>query len=170
MKNENSPLYDAKVQKILNKLISEENLSYMTYNQSLYACDPAEAVNIYDMFLEIAEDELNDRAKKLIKFAIANDYDIPVNIKEYKKYASEASWKLYDGLKKNKDAAYYVTEAIKSEKDAIESYEEALKLIDELPYELYSIIQGNYYDEVEHLNNLHTLELANSACATLSWY
>ena len=41
MKNENSPLYDAKVQKILNKLISEENLSYMTYNQSLYACDPA---------------------------------------------------------------------------------------------------------------------------------
>ena len=76
----------------------------------------------------------------------------------------------FNSLKKNKDAAYYVTEAIKSEKDAIESYEEALKLIDELPYELYSIIQGNYYDEVEHLNNLHTLEIANSACATLSWY
>ena len=96
-----------------------------------------------------------------------NGFTIPAQEKEYKKYASKECWKLYDELKQGQDIAYYIKQMAAMEEDAIKSYEAVLK--DDVPYELVAIIQKNYYDEIEHLENLKTLSIANSVSADLAW-
>ena len=79
--------------------------------------------------------------------------------KDYEKYASKSVVEQFDKLKDNQEASYYIEEALKSEKDAIQSYEEAMKYED-LPQELNAILLQNYYDEIEHNENLQALKMA----------
>lgn len=145
-----------KVQKALNKLISEEMLAYLTYNAYTIAADPVNIPVIAETFKEIAEDELNDHHANLVAWALAHGYDIPCNYKEYAKHASEVSVAAYDKVKKNQDARYYIEEAIKAECDAIMSYTEFLDA-DYIPYDLNAIMLQNYYDELEHSEDLRSL-------------
>lgn len=153
MKDSKNPFYSAKVQKILNRLISEEMLAYQTYIAFMLAIDPVYLPVVAECFTDIAEDEMYDHHTNLVAFARQNDYDIPCTQKEYEKFASEVSVKTYAGIKKAKDAKFYLEEAIKTEEDAIKSYNEALD-DDDVPYELNAILLHNLYDEEEHLEDL----------------
>lgn len=164
----NNPFYSKKVQDILNKLISEEMLANETYRGACMVCKLEDAVKLSKPFQTIADDELGDHHRALVTFAACNDYKVPFQEKDYKKYASEVSWKSYDGMKRDADMMYYIDLMIKGEEDAIKSYEEALK-VDDVPYELYAILQKNYYDECQHLDDLHTLKIAAEAGADLAW-
>ncbi len=170
-----NPFYSKKVQDILSKLISEEMLANMTYRNAIIAgYDPDkvwmtnDAVILNKPFQTIADDELGDHHKALTTFAFINGYTVPFQEKDFKKFASEKAWKGYDGMKRGQDAIYYIDLMIDLEKDAIKSYEDAMKLED-VPYELYTILQKNYYDECEHLDDLNTLKIATEAGAELAW-
>ena len=164
-----NPDYDPKIQKLVNKLISEETIAHDFYIGCIMAVDKDEVHCIENIFVETADDELNDHCKSLVKWAKANGYDVPFKYKDYEKEASPSVVKQYRDLKTKQSAKFYIEEAIKSEHDAIASYEEALKNKN-LPYELYSIILNNYYDEEEHLEKFQTLLTATEANATLTWY
>lgn len=164
-----NPDYDPKIQKLVNKLISEETIAHDFYIGCIMAVDKDEVCCIENIFVETANDELNDHCKSLVKWAKDNGYDVPFKYKDYEKEASPSVVKQYRDLKTKQSAKFYIEEAIKSEHDAIASYEEALKHKN-LPYELYSIILNNYYDEEEHLEKFQTLLTATEANATLTWY
>ena len=157
--NEDNPFYDAKVQKILNKLISEEVIASQFYSACIAAVKKDQKNILKEMFDEIAFDEISDHYKNLCEWAIANDYSIPYKFKDYEKFAAQSVVKQFDKLKDNQEATYYVAEALKSEDDAIASYTEAMEY-EQLPQELNAILISNYYDEVEHKQNLETLESA----------
>lgn len=163
-----SPLYSKKMQDLLNKLISEEMLANLAYRTALVDCKLIDAAKLCKMFQTIADDELADHYKNLVTFAMMNDFTIPAQEKEYKKYASAECWKLYDGLKKDQDIKYYIEQMTKMEIDAIKSYEDAINDKD-VPYDLIALLQPIYYDEVEHLEDLKTLMIAVEASADLSW-
>jgi hypothetical protein len=69
--------------------------------------------------------------------------------------------KQFNALKSGQDADYYVDQALKAEQDAISSYEEALQ--EDLPMDLIPIVTRNYYDEIEHLDQLGTMKIACQA-------
>lgn len=158
-RKEENPFYDEKVQKILNKLISEEVIANNFYIGCIAAACKCQKAMFNDMFVDIAIDELDDHCKKLCDWASANDYSVPYKFKDYEKHASKSVVEQFDKLKDDQEASYYVEEALKSEKDAIQSYEEAMKYED-LPQELNAILLQNYYDEIEHHENLQTLKMA----------
>lgn len=158
-KKEENPFYDDKVQKILNKLISEEVIANNFYIGCIAAACKCQKTIFNDMFVEIAEDELDDHCKKMCEWAQANDYSVPYKFKDYEKFAGKNVVDQFDKLKDDQEASYYVEEAIKAEEDAIKSYEEAMKY-EELPQDLNAILLQNYYDELEHHENLSTLKMA----------
>lgn len=162
-----SSLYSKKLQDLLNKLISEEMLANLAYRTAVMKCKLIDAVKLNKLFQTIADDELADHYKNLVTFAAMNDFTVPVQEKEYKKYASKECWKIYDNLKKEQDISYYIKEMVELEKDAIASYDAALKT--DIPYELVALIQPILYDEIEHLDDLKTLSIAIDASADLSW-
>ena len=168
-----NPFYSQKVQDMLNKLISEEMLANMSYRNAIMAgADsdniPLEICILAKPFQTIADDELSDHHRALTTFAFMNGYSVPFQEKEFKKFASEKAWKGYDGMKRGQDVMYYIDLMIDLEKDAIKSYEDAMN-VDDVPYELYAILQKNYYDECEHLDDLNTLKIATEAGADLAW-
>ena len=169
MKKENDSLYDEKVQKILDKLISEEAIAYDFYVGCVVAACPCKSKEFSEMFFEIAIDERDDHMKKLIDWAIANDYSVPFKYKDIEKHAGKKSVKQLNELKEGLEAKEYVIEAIKSEQFAIESYEEALKEKN-IPYDLHCILLQNLYDEREHLEELTTKSYAFDANADLVSY
>ena len=153
------------VQKILNKLISEEIAASMFYNGCMIAAEDKTNEAFNKLFSTIADDELNDHYNKLKNWAVANDYSVPFKLKDYNKYAEE-SIKQLENLKKNKDLSYYVDEAIKSEQMALSSYVEALEN-DSVPYDLNALMMQNYYDECEHYDNLSFMKYAFGAEAEI---
>ena len=156
---EDDPFYDAKVQKILNKLVSEEIIASNFYLGCIMACQPDERKAFSEMFIEIAQDEMDDHCKKLCVWASNCGYSVPFKFKDFEKYAAKSVFAQYDKLKDGQGASYYVDEAIKSEEDAIKSYKEAMEYED-IPQDLNAILLQNYYDELEHLENLQTLKMA----------
>lgn len=146
------------VQKTLNKLISEELIAGMFYNGCILAVGQTIDKAFYKLFTEIASDELNDHLAHLKAWAVENDYHVPFKLKEYEKYANK-SYSQLNRIKLDEKVIYYIDEAIKSEEDAIKSYEEAME-DDNIPYDLYAILQQNYYDEVEHLDKLTFIRYA----------
>ena len=168
MKKEEMTTEDRQIQKVLNKILSEELVAHMFYMGCTVATCPCKGQEFSQMFIDIAEDELNDHFMKIKTWAIANDYEVPFKFKDYEKYASE-SFKQVENLKKEQEAIYYVNEAIKSEQDAIKSYEEALS-VEALPYDLHAALTQNYYDECEHLNSLTILKYALENGAELIHY
>lgn len=168
MKKENDEFFDAKVQKVLKKLISEETIAHDFYVGCIAATCTCQSQHFAKVFCETAKDELDDHCKKLVEWAIMNDYDVPFKYKDYEKFADEKVVKQFNSLKQGQDAFYYIQEALKSEQFAIESYEEALKI--EMPYELHAIILQNYYEEFEHLQTLQTMVFAFENNAVLANY
>lgn len=164
-----NPLYDKKLQDILNKLISEEVIANQFYIGCIKAACKCQKTVIREMFIDIAVDELDDHAKNLIQWAEYNDYSVPYKFKDFEKYAAKTVVKQLDQLKDDQEAAYYVAEGLKSEEDAIASYKEAMEYED-VPQDLNAIFLQNYYDEIEHHENLATLKNAIDAGADLSNY
>lgn len=156
---EDNPLYDTEIQKILNKLISEETIAHSFYIGCIAAACKCQKEMFNDMFVEIATDELDDHCKHLYEWAIANDYSVPFKFKDYEKFAGKEVVEQFDKLKEEQEASYYIAEAIKSEEDAIKSYNEALEY-DDLPQDLNAILLQNKYDEIEHYESLTTMKNA----------
>lgn len=159
---------DKRIQKTLNKIMSEEMLAHMFYMGCIVATCHCQSSEFAKMFTEIAEDELNDHFMHLKEWALFNDYEVPFKMKDYIKFA-EADVKRLDSLKNDQDAIYYVNEAIESEKNAIESYNEAMQ-DDAIPYDLNALLVQNYYDECDHLEQLSVLKYALEAGAALINY
>ena len=156
------------IQKILNRIISEEILAHMFYSGCMVTVKNCKSDGFFKMFSEIAEDELNDHYIKLKNWAIENKFDVPFKMKDYAKYA-ESDTKQLDSLKVNADPIYYIDEALLSESKAILSYEDALKN-NFIPYDLNSILLQNYYDELTHLKQLNALKFTLEAGAELIQY
>lgn len=156
------PNYSQKVQKALNKLISEEWLAGNTYMLFASALDRADRnlQAVCQAFVDTAVDELSDHMKSLLEFAAACGYDVPATYAEFKKHADKEDVKLFETFKKGKDSAYYLDLAIEAEKRAFKSYEEVIESLDELALlpELQGILKNNYYDEVEHYESFTFLK------------
>lgn len=158
---------EKKVQKALNKLISEEWMAGTMYKQMLLACKQDEVKTLVELVHETAVDEIDDHYAKLVKYAVSYGFDVPCHVKDYEKYASDACVKMFNNFKKDQDAGYYITQIIEAEKDAISSYEEILD-DEELPQEFLAVVLPNYYDEIEHLENFGTLNIAYNASVQIS--
>lgn len=78
-----NPLYDKKLQKTLDKLISEEMIASMFYTACIQAVQKSDKHLIEEMFTEIAIDELSDHMKHLVEWATANDYSVPYKFKDF---------------------------------------------------------------------------------------
>ena len=161
-REQEDPNYSEKVQKALNKLISEEWLAGNTYTLFASSVDRSDRnyMAVKEAFVDTAVDELQDHMKSMLDFALGYRYDIPSTFAEFKKYADKEDVKLFESFKKGKDSAYYLELAIESEERAIKSYEEVMEGIDDLVLlpELQAILKNNYYDEVEHLDSFKFLK------------
>lgn len=161
-REQEDPNYSEKVQKALNKLISEEWLAGNTYMLFASALDREDRnyKAVKEAFVDTAVDELQDHMKSMLDFALAYGYDIPSTFSEFKKYADKEDVKLFESFKKGKDSAHYLALSIEAEQRAIKSYEEVIEGIDELAVltELQAILKNNYYDEVEHLDSFKFLK------------
>lgn len=138
-----------KIQKMLNRLISEEIIARDFYNGCINACNKSDFFK--DDFEKVAEDEFEDHAKNMIDWAKENGYSVPFKYGDYEKYADEECVKQLKNLKKDEEIGYYLSEAVKSEVNAIKSYEEFVWNND-IPMDLKGILLRNYYDELEHLD------------------
>lgn len=157
-------LVGKKLQDSVRRLISEEYYAYQLYLFSRLAVKSEDRGAIFDLFVEIAEDELDDHMNTLIGWCNEYGVDIPCTEREFKKYASPAISKQVSDLKKGKDAAYYLSEAVKSEEAAIASYKKVLELPEVHEFtDLQSAFWKIFYDENEHLQNLKTARIAYDA-------
>ena len=146
----------ATIQMILDKLISEEVIANNFYIGCIAAASRSQNGVFKKLFVEIAKDELDDHCKKLSEWAKDNDYTVPYTFSAYEKHAAKSVVEQFDELEENRDATYYVEEALKSEDDAIDSYNGALEDQD-LPLTLITILQANLDDELEHRDDLSTM-------------
>lgn len=166
MKQKNDKNYNPKIQKALNKLISEEIIAHDQYIGSIVATCKCQADQFAQMFVKIADDEYDDHFKKLVEYAIANDYDVPYKYKDYEKYADPKVFKLLNNLKSGEKTQYYIDKAVEAEKLAVDSYS-VIASDAELSYDFTSILWQIYYDEVEHLEKFQILSDALKAGAEL---
>lgn len=148
---------DKEIQKILNKLISEEWIAGQLYKLFIQAIKPEYLSTVFDAFEETATDEINDHMANLIVFARKYKYTIPVNYKDFNKFAGKDDVKQFESFKSDQDAKYYLEEAIASEQRAIATYADIIKKLEEMNQtdkliELISICTNNWYDEIEHSN------------------
>ena len=154
MKNEKEKTLEEKdIQKMLNKLISDEWFAGNIYKQFAILVKPEQRNAIFDTMVDVADDELNDHYKSLVEFALQNGYSVPTTYSEMKKFADKEDIKLFENCRKGEDAIWYVGKGIEAENRAIKTYEEYVDQdwLNKYP-ELQMIVKNNYYDEVEHLN------------------
>lgn len=150
------------VQKLLNKLISEEWLAgntYLLFKTAISKEDP-NINSIVQAFDETAVDELSDHMAKLVDFAIQFGYDVPSTFKEFKRFADKNDFELFESFKKDKDSNYYLDQSILSEQRAIASYNKAIAQMDDV-YDyngFQALLKTIYYDEVEHLETFKFLK------------
>ena len=153
-----------KLQDAVRKLIAEEYYAYTLYFLSRFAVAPNERDVVSDLFSQIADDELDDHMKTLTEWCFEYGIDVPCTESEFKKLAGAKASKQVSDLKKGKDAAYYIQEAVKSEEMAIESYKAVLDMKEVHDFtDLQSALWKIYYDEEEHLGNLKTARIAYDA-------
>src|SRR5574344_1453928 len=152
------PEIDAKLQKHLARLISEEYFAGELYNLFANATCPEEKQIVNGIFTETAKDEHEDHMQGMISWCDAFGYRYPATYHEFKKCSGENAVKQFKGFKPGKRADYYLNEAIKSEIDAIKSYKWAIDECDTSDkQEIASILLKNYYDEQEHLESFKFL-------------
>ena len=164
MEKQDNAYFDGKLQKAVLKLISEEWYAYQLYMFSRLAVKNEEAETVDKLFNDISDDEINDHMAELIKWCRTYDYEVPCGETEFKKYAAKKISKQLADLKKNKDAAYYIDEAIKSEHEAIASYKAIIEYPEVSQFtDLQSLLWHIYYDEIEHLEKLNSAKIACEA-------
>lgn len=147
---------DKKVQDALNKLISDEWFAGNIYKQFVVLASNEARLQLEDLMLETADDELNDHYKSLVDFAKKNSYDVPSTYSEMKKFADKGDIKLFESCKKDQNSMFYLEEGVKSEERAIETYEKYVDNEDiACEPELEVIIKNNYYDEQQHLEDFN---------------
>ena len=141
------------IQKMLNKLISDEWFAGHIYKQFILLVKADGRNAISEPMHDVATDEIDDHFKNLVEFALLNGYSVPVTYSEMKKFADKDDVKLFENCKKDEDAIWYVQKGIESEKRAIDAYDEYVdeNWLNDFP-ELQIIIRNNFYDEIEHLN------------------
>ena len=162
-KNENS-LASATLQKAVQKLIAEEYSAYQLYFFSKFAVKAEDRGVIVDLFDQIAADELNDHLKTLAEWCAEYGVDIPATESDFKKAGSKPMQKIVSDLKKNKDAGYYLEQAVKQEELAMKSYKDVLENSEVSQFtDLQSALWHIYYDEAEHMQNLNTAIIAYEA-------
>ena len=160
----NDSIVDKKLQDAVKRLISEEYFAYQLYLFSKMAVKKEDRGVLFQLFTEIAQDELDDHMKTLIDWCIEYNVDIPCSEAEFKKCAAVKISRQVSQLKKNKDAAYYLEEARKSEELAIASYKEVLDKDGVCQFtDLQSILWKIYYEETEHLQKIDTAKIAYDA-------
>lgn len=164
-KEQENSNYNEKVQKALNKLISDEWFAGNVYMQFVLLMDAASRKIAKEQFIDVANDELNDHMASLVDFALTNNYDVPATYSKMKKEADKEDVKLFEDCKRAESLDWYLQQAIDAEERAIETYE---KYVDDPEFAAFPIlqmtIQNNYYDEVEHLKQFkfmkYTLDAA----------
>ena len=72
-----------KIQKTLNKLISEDIVAKDIYIGAIMAASSDEGCKFTELFAHIAKDELEDHAKNLICWAKANGFAVPFKYTDY---------------------------------------------------------------------------------------
>lgn len=158
MKN-NKKKTDKDVQTLLTKLISDEWFAGHTYIQFTLLVDKDELAKIADQFIDVASDEMNDHYKNLVEYATNNEYDVPTTYMELKKKADKEDVLAFESGKRGKNALFYINLAIKAEERAISTYEKFVEqdYVKE-DHDLMTIVNNNYYDEVEHLSQFKFLK------------
>ena len=166
-KNEES-LASPKLQKVVQAMIAEEYFAYQLYFFSRFAVKAEDRGVLADMFAQIAADELEDHMKELVEWCAEYKVDVPATEAEFKRAAAKPIQKVVADLKKNKDAGYYIDQAIKQEELAIQSYKEALDEDEVCQFtDLQATLWHIFYDENDHLRNLTTAKTAYEAGADL---
>ena len=156
MNNDKQENKSKKIQNALNKLISDEWFAGNVYKQFVVLIDQRFKPQIEDLMVETANDELNDHYASLVEFAKQNGYDVPSTYSEMKKYADKNDVKLFENCKKGQDSLFYLNEGVKSEERAIETYEKYVDNEDlKCEPNLEVIINNNYYDEQQHLEDFN---------------
>ena len=146
---------------MLDKLIAEEVIAHDLYIGCIMSISKDDCCQISRMFNDLAIDEMDDHCKKLADWAYANDYEVIFKYKDYLKSADEKLVSIFNNLKRNQLVEYYFKKAIESEELAIKSYEKfTSKEKGDMPYDLYSILIQNLFDEQEHLQDLQNLYYA----------
>lgn len=166
--NKDTQKKDTKIQAALNKLISDEWFAGQMYKQFIIAVDPAERSQIAAQMTDTAIDELADHMKNLIDFALSHGFDVPATYNEMKKYADKDDVKAFESVKTGQPAIFYVKKAIESEKRAIATYQ---KYVDDYDFaydfqDMKVIVQSNYFDEIDHLDNFEFIQKSLSAMET----
>lgn len=177
---------EKKIQKLLDKLMSEEMCAHLLYEACSTASrqdenSPGAQSNFAKMFVETSADELKDHFAQLREWAAANGYAIPFSFREWQKNDPRGAKQL-DSLRRGESTVYYLKEAIKSEKAAIESYQRVVSDIestaarpdgeeaDDVPYEIAATCLRIYFDEIEHLEQFTSMLQAAEAGADLAAY
>ena len=99
MRKKNDKLFSSEIQKILSKLISEEQIAHDFYIGCIVATSQDEAEVFMKMFIETAKDELDDHYRKLVDWAVSNDYDVPFKYKDFEKSADGKVFRSFNSLK-----------------------------------------------------------------------
>lgn len=166
-KNENS-LASPKLQKVVQAMIAEEYFAYQLYFFSQLAVKAEDRGALRELFAQIAADELEDHMKELVEWCAEYKVDVPATDAEFRRAAAKPMQKVVQDLKKNKNAGYYLDQAIKHEELAIQSYKEALAEREVSQFtDLQATLWHIFYDENEHLANLTTAKTAYEAGADL---
>lgn len=164
MKNQSkNPYFNVKVQKAINKLIADSYMAGHLFEFMVCAAGKEIRGQIYDMYLQNADEELSTHMKDLIDWAIEFDYDIPCSLTDMEKYADEDIVKLTKNVKKDGDIDYYVKRATDLLTNLIKTYDELIRSEDFVEFgDVYAIITRNYYDEIQKLENMSIFQYTNS--------
>lgn len=154
-----------KTQYLLNKIISEEVLAFESYRcvmlmltgmiKNNYS-DKKFLKSVHKTVDDLAEDEYEDHAIKLIDYAQAHEYTFPTCNLQYRKYAGQTCSTMSEQLKFGEDIDYYLNYVYILEQDAIASYQNAIREAVEAgcDEEFIDILSHNLEDEQEHLEKI----------------
>jgi ferritin-like protein len=159
-------LYDPVLEKKVRGLIADEYIAWQEYFLMKHALleDKSEAAAL---FLKNADDELNDHYEKLVNWAKASQFKIPVTLSEIRDSANSP----FIALSQDMSVFDFIKIAIKSEELAISAYADAIEFArmtnkDNSLQELLVILYSNYGDEKEHREDLQLLKEKMSASLT----
>lgn len=143
----------------LNKLISEEILAFEIYKiiQTNLIGTDRRVKAIRKSLEEIANDEYEDHALKMIDYAVKNNLPFPFDNTDYLKYAGNTVKEVFKSIPHTSDPLILTSLITTLEQDAIESYNASIMAAENDPdfsEKLYSIIVHNLKDEVEHFDTM----------------
>lgn len=135
--------------KLLNSILADEFLAYITYKM----CEVAMVGNKQHNLVEVADDngkdELDDHFKNLVDWMQSKGIKVVTSVDEMAKITNCTKFTVTDGMKTSE----VVDILIKSEQEAIAVYEKTLD-DESVKYDLRTMLSGFLQDEREHLKKL----------------